>query len=154
MGLFDELLGGNRDQYQDYVNRYDQGAPYEGISDDEALQRYRQVDEHLDDDEYENSARDAFSRMSPDDRAPLGQHLSQGGWEASDDPGILARQVREARQGNPDLLSSLLGGGGGGLGGLLGGGGAGGLGGLGGGSVGKAALGGIAAMAMKRLMSR
>src|SRR5215213_11659049 len=45
MGLLDSLLQGgpDRDDYQDFLNRYDQGSPYAGISDDEAIGRYQQV---------------------------------------------------------------------------------------------------------------
>ena len=45
MGLLDSLLQGgpDRDDYQDFLNRYDQGPPYAGISDDEAIGRYQQV---------------------------------------------------------------------------------------------------------------
>jgi hypothetical protein len=41
--LPDSLLQGgpDRDAYWDFVNRYDQGPPYEGISDDEAMGRYQ-----------------------------------------------------------------------------------------------------------------
>ncbi len=44
MGLLDSLLQRrqDRDDYQDFVNRYDQGPAYEGISDDEAIGRYQQ----------------------------------------------------------------------------------------------------------------
>ncbi len=45
MALLDQLIGGGeleRD-YLDFVNRYDQGAPYDRISDEEAAGRYRQV---------------------------------------------------------------------------------------------------------------
>jgi hypothetical protein len=42
MGLLDSLLQGgqDRDDCQDFVNRYDQGPRYSGISDDEAIGRY------------------------------------------------------------------------------------------------------------------
>ncbi len=104
--------------------------------------------------------------MTPDQRADYGQQLSsaadqQGvdhGWNGSSDPQSLAQMTTNVHQQTPDLLGSLLGGGGmgGALGGLLGGGG-GGMGGAldgsgGGNPVMKAALGGIAAMAAKRMM--
>jgi hypothetical protein len=42
MGLLDELLGGGQLQkeYKDFVNRYEQGDPSEGYSDQEVLKRY------------------------------------------------------------------------------------------------------------------
>jgi len=45
MGLLDSLLGNPQQQqdYQQYVTRYEQGAPHEGYSDQEVLQRYQRV---------------------------------------------------------------------------------------------------------------
>ena len=45
MGLLDELTGGGQAQqnFQDFVGRYDQGAPYDAISNDEALQRHDEL---------------------------------------------------------------------------------------------------------------
>ncbi len=191
MGLLDQLTGGGEQQsgFQDFVNRYQQGAPHEGIDDEETAQRYGQVADEVDPETYQQSAQESLANMSPDQRSEYGQQLSsaadeqgvQHGWDGSTDPQSLAQMTTNVHQQSPNLLSSLLGGGaggggggGGGLGGLLGGGGAaGGLGGLlgGGGGAGgglggllggggggggnpvmKAALGGIAAMAAKRMM--
>lgn len=178
MGLLDELMGGGEQQqsYREFVGRYSQGAPYDGIGDDEAVHRYGQVAGEVDPDTYRDSARDAFTNMAPDEREQYAQQLGaaadqQGvghGWDGrSTDPDSLAALTSDVHQQSPDLLTGLLGGGmtgGSGLGGLLsgGGGGGGGLGGLlggaqGGGQAGgnpvmKAALAGIAAMAARRMM--
>ena len=42
MGILDELLGGGQRQkeYRDFVDRYEQGKPSEGYSDQEVLKRY------------------------------------------------------------------------------------------------------------------
>jgi hypothetical protein len=124
------------------MDRYDQGAPYEGISDDEAVNRYGQVAGEVDPDTYRESARDAFANMAPEEREQYAQQLSsvadqQGighGWDGrATDPDTLAAVTSNVHQQSPDLLTSLLAGGGGGLGGLLGGAGGGpGGGGLGG----------------------
>jgi hypothetical protein len=160
MGLLDELMGGGgrQQEYGDFVQRYQQGAPYEGISDQEAGQRYSEVAGEVDPQTYQDSARDAFGNMAPDERAQYAGQLheyAQGqgvntGWDGqSTDPDSLAAMTTNVHQQNPDLLGSLLGGGaggggGGGLGGLLGGGGGGGgLGGLLGGGGGGGGLGGM-----------
>jgi len=58
MGLTDMLQdAGTRDKLQDFAQRYDQGAPWEGISDEETRENYDQVAAKLDDSEYEESAR-------------------------------------------------------------------------------------------------
>ena len=177
MDMLNDLMGGGRrNEYEDFVNRYDQGAPWDGIGDDEALERYRQVAPRLSDDDYRDSAEQAFSRLSPQQRAEFGQWLQQqsmqrgsnigvddGSW---DDPRVLAGASARIRQQDPGMLEGLLGGMmGGGGGGMMGGGGM--LGGMmgGGGSTGssggmlsspiaKAVLGGVAAMAASKMMGR
>ena len=45
MGILDELLAGGQRQkeYSDFVDRYEQGRPSEGYSDQEVLKRYGEV---------------------------------------------------------------------------------------------------------------
>jgi hypothetical protein len=62
---------------EDFVNRYDQGPPYEGISNDEAIGRYEQIAPELAPEVYQQSAQDAFTRMAPEERAQFGQLLQQ-----------------------------------------------------------------------------
>lgn len=166
MGLMDLLQGDDdRNDFRDFSDRFDRGRPHEGYDEREAYERYERVNRHLDHDEYEHSARDAFSRLSPQERRQLGRELrersSERGYRFDDDDddddgryedaGYLARHSRRMREQDPGMLGSLLGGGGGGLGGVLGGGGGGGG---AGGMLAKVALGGIAAMAAKRAMDR
>ena len=159
-GFLKNLLGGDDDddsrtKAQDFISRYEQGAPPDGISGDEALQRYDQVAGQLSPDQYQEAAMEAFQRMSPEDRQQFGQliaqHNEQAGMPVSqgmnfDDPGDLARLTSQTQQEQPNglggLLSGLAGGGSGGLGGLLGGSG-GGLGGLLGGNSGGGGGGGL-----------
>ena len=171
----DQLLGGlfggqddddderRRSRAQDFVSRYEQGPPWEGISPDEAYHNYRQVAGRLPPEEYEAAAAEAFARMSPQDRMQFAQLLRQraGGQLGdlrADDPRDLARTTARFRQqgGGGFDLGDLFGFGGGGglLGASGGGGGGGGMGDLMGNPLAKAALGGIAAMAMKRMMGR
>jgi hypothetical protein len=171
MDLLQGLMGGGpqRDEYQDFVNRYDRGAPYEGISDQEAMERYQRVAPHLSPDEYEMSAEEAFSRMSPRERQEfarlLSQQAQQQGMRFQDldgdgvddrmqqDPRYLAQVTGRMQRQQPGLMQQLLGGMMGGGGSMMGGGGY-------GQSSGnplanplaKAALAGIAAMAAKRMI--
>jgi hypothetical protein len=71
MGLLDSLLGNPQQQqdYQKYVQRYQQGPPHQGYSDQEVLQRYQQVAPQLPAQDYEAAAMQSFNRMSPRDRA-------------------------------------------------------------------------------------
>lgn len=163
MDLLQNLLGGGqqRQQFEDFANRYDQGSPYDGISDQEAMQHYQQIAPHLPPDLYQQSAQDAFSRMSPQERQQFGQHLRQSsrqqGYNIPDlngdgiddrmqDPAYLAQVTTNMHQQQPGLFSQLMGGGqqqqmGGGMSGMLAN------------PLAKAAMAGIAAMAVRRMMS-
>ena len=107
MGLTDTLQdSGRRQQFEDFVQRYDQGQPWEGISDDEAKQRHDEVASQLDDKEYEQSAQEAFQKLQPEQRREVSRSLQQG---ETDDPAELARATTKARKEQPDLLNDLMG---------------------------------------------
>jgi len=181
MSIFEQLLGGNkRQEYEDFGRRYETGAPWDGIPDDEAMNRYQEVATRVPPDVYQSSAEDAFNRLSPQERREFARYLQSRAREQGvasqfedldrdgvddrlQDPRELARVTSRMEQQQPGILGQLLGGGGGGglggvLGGALGGGGsAGGFGGSGGGQIfsnpiAKAAVLGITAMAAQRLM--
>ena len=162
MNMLEQLMGGGkrRSDWDDFVGRYDQGAPYDGISDQEALSRYQQVAPQLPPDVYEASAQEAFARMSPQERGQFVQYLRQRAQQqhfdfpdlnqdgiddrVQRDPRELARMTTRMRQQQPGGLGALLGsgGGGGGMGDMLGN------------PLAKAALAGVAAMAFKQMMNR
>ena len=145
--------GGRRQEYEEFVQRFDRGAPWEGIDDDEARSRYDEVSSQLTDDDYELSAREAFERLDPQQRKEMARMLREQGRQRQvdlgefdhddddrlSDPQELARMSRHVRKQQPGGLGALLGGGGGG-GGMLGN------------PLAKAALAGVAAMAAKRMM--
>lgn len=164
--MLNDLLGGQRQEYDDFVNRYDRGEPWDDIGDEEALERYRQVSPNLSDDVYRESARDAFDRLTPQQRAEFGRWLqtqarSRGAGDffeqrSFDDPDALAGASARLHREQPGLLEGLLGGamGGGALGGAAGGAQTAGNGNLLSSPIAKAVLGGIAAMAASRAMGR
>jgi len=127
--VLSQLLGGsqNREHYQDFVKRYDQGSPWEGISDREAADRYQQVAPRLSPDMYQESAEAAFARLTPEQRGQFGQYLQQQARQQNlnipdlnrdgiddrlQDPGYLAQATGQVHQQQPGILGSLLGGGG------------------------------------------
>ena len=157
MDMLGQLLGGGqrRQECQDFVNRYDTGAPWDGISDQEAQSRYQQVAPQLSPEMYQQSAQEAFSRLTPQQRMQFGQHLQQqtrqqnrsvpdlngdGVDDRFQDSAYLAQATGQLNQQQPGILGDLLGGGGGGQGMLQS-------------PIAKAALAGIAAMAVKKMMS-
>jgi len=166
MDLLQQILGGGqqRQQYQDFSTRYEQGAPWDGIDDREAYDRYQQVAPQLPPQLYQESAQEAFARLTPQQRLQLGQYLQhqaqqQGLSSFQDrnqdgiddryqDPGYLAQATSHLEQQQPGILGQLLGG-------ALGGGSSRSGGGQGmlESPVAKAAMAGIAAMAVKKMMS-
>src|SRR5262249_150069 len=71
MGILDELLGGGQRQkeYSDFVDRYEQGHPSQGYSDQEVLDRYGEVVHAVEPDQYAQAAQEALSKLSPEERA-------------------------------------------------------------------------------------
>ena len=164
MSFLDSLLGSaqQRQEYQDFTQRYDQGPPWQGISDQEAYNRFQQVAPQLPPQAYQQSAHQAFERLDPQQRMQLGQYLQQqaqqqnlpfphqGGLDAFQDAGYLAQVTGQMHQQQPGILGQLLGG----ALGMSGGGGGGGAGSQGvlDSPIAKAALAGVAAMAVKQMM--
>lgn len=166
--LLSGLFGGSddddnnvrRQRADDFVQRVESGAPWDGITDEEAVQNYQNVAGNLSDDQYMDAARDAFERLSPDQRREFSRYLgAQGGIDVQgdiEDPNELARLTNRARSSQGGGLAGLLGGGGGGdlmgaLGGLMGGGQSRGSGLMSNPMV-KGVLGSIAASAMRKFM--
>jgi len=165
-----------RTHAQDFVGRYETGLPHEGYSDEEAVHNYRRVAGRLSPQQYEEAASETFGRMSKEERRQLRQEMKRRGGghfdNDTDDPRELARAAARYRQQDPSGggLAGLFGMGGGSgqqgggqqggglgdmLGGMMGGGQQGGQQGGGGmldNPLAKVAMGGIAAMAMKKMM--
>lgn len=153
MSMLENLKSGGerRQEFEDFVSRYDEGEPWEGISDEEALSRHDEVASQLSQHEYEESARESFARLSPQQRKQVGQELRQqarrrnvSAPEVDDDDdekladsGMLAKLTSRLHGQAPGLVGQLLGGGG-----------------MKGNPLVKGALGGIAATAAKRFMGK
>ena len=145
-----DLLGGQQQQadYQDFINRYHNGPPAQGYSDQEVMQRYGQIAPQLPPQDYQQAATAAFERMSPQERQQFAQYVQQaaqqqglnvpqmgGNMQRYQDPGALAQMTTQVHQQQPDFLQQMFG-----QGGALGS------------PVAKAALAGIAAMAAQRVL--
>jgi hypothetical protein len=122
MGILDELLGGGQRQrdFADFVNRYEQGPPSEGYSDQEVIERYRDVAHAVPKDQYLQAAQEALARLSPEERREFVQMLQQRAkargvavpQQMGPDPKELGQVVTDLHQ-TPGRLRDLLGGGGG-----------------------------------------
>ena len=153
MNLFENLFGGQqRQEAEDFFNRYQQGHPAEGYSEEEVMQQYQKVAGSAPDDIYQQSAEESFARLSPQERKEFFQFLrqkaqQQGTQDFTDlnqdgvddryqDPHELAQLTTRMRRQQPGFLEQLLGGGGQGMPGN---------------PLAKGALAGIAAMAMRKM---
>ena len=56
-------------EYSDFVDRYEQGHPSHGYSDQEILDRYGEVSHAVPPDQYAQAAQEALSKLSPEERA-------------------------------------------------------------------------------------
>ncbi|MBA2570443.1 MAG: hypothetical protein H0V04_04605 [Chloroflexi bacterium] len=136
MDMLQGILGGSkRQQTDDFIKRYQTGAPWDGISDQEAIDRYQEIAPNVPPDVYEQSAREAFERLTPEQRVEFGRYVQQrarqegvpiqdfdqdGIDDRFQDSGQLASMTSRMHQQQPGLLGSLLGGAGGaGFGGML-----------------------------------
>jgi hypothetical protein len=120
MGILDELLAGGQRQkeYGEFVDRYEQGHPSQGYSDQEVLKRYGEVSHAVSSDQYAQAAQEAVSKLSPEERAMFAKMLQdQASARGVTLPGNLAPEPRELGQVLTDLhkkpgqLRDLLGGG-------------------------------------------
>ncbi len=160
MGILDELLGGGQRQrdFKDFVNRYEQGHPSEGYSDQEVVERYRDVAHAVPPDQYAQAAQEALARLSPEERAAFVKMLQERAQtrgtalppQVGADPRDLGQVLTDLHQ-KPGQLRDILGGGSapdqsGGSGGSSA------LTNMLASPLAKAALAGIAAMVVKRVM--
>jgi hypothetical protein len=120
MGILDELLGGGQTQkeYKDFVNRYEQGDPSEGYSDQEVLKRYGEVSHAVPPDQYAQAAQEALGRLSPEERAEFLKMLQERAaargvklpGKVASDPKDLGQVLTDLHQ-KPGQLRDILGGG-------------------------------------------
>src|SRR5678816_1065609 len=79
MGILDDLLGCGQLQkeYKDFVDRYEQGDPYDGYSDQEVLKRYGEVSHAVPPDQFAQAAQEALGKLSPEERAAFVKLLQE-----------------------------------------------------------------------------
>src|SRR5580765_1658265 len=120
MGILDQLASGNLGRaFDDFVNRYEQGHPADGYSDQEVLDRYRDVAHAVPQDQYAQAATEALARLSPEERAEFVKMLQERAQtrgvalpkQVGSDPKDLGQVVTDLHQ-VPGRLRDLLGGGG------------------------------------------
>ncbi len=160
MDLLEMLMGNkqSREGLQDFLNRFEDGPPWEGYDDREVMDRYGDVAHKASSSDYQQAARDAFGRLSQTDREEFGALLAgQARKKGLDLSGLAAGQgqgvgdvdwlsnITSQIHQQPGLLRDLLGG-------LTGNSGAGSSGGIFSSPLAKAALAGIAAMLVKKAL--
>jgi hypothetical protein len=125
LDFLQNILSGpqQKQDYQDFIRRYDQGHPSEGYSDQETVNRYREVASHLPAEQYQQSAEEAFARMTPEERAEFGRWLQSraqqqnvpfpdvnrdGRDDRLQDPRELAKVTTQMHEQEPDMLTKVL----------------------------------------------
>src|SRR5262245_18077155 len=106
MGILDELLAGGHRQkeYSDFVDRYEQGHPSQGYSDQEVLKRYGEVSHAVPVDQYAQAAQEALSKLSPEERAAFVKMIQdRAAARGVSLPGQLAPEPKELGQVLTDL---------------------------------------------------
>ena len=106
MGILDELLSGGQSQkeYKDFVDRYEQGHPSQGYSDQEVLKRYGEVSHAVQADQYARAAQEALSALSPEERAAFVKMLQErAAARGVTLPGRVAPEPKELGQVLTDL---------------------------------------------------
>ena len=160
MNLLEMLMGNSqtRQGFEDFLNRFEEGPPSEGYDDREVLDRYGEVAHKASPSDYEQAARDAFGHLSQADREEFGhmlagqarsRRLDLSGLTPAQGQGFgdldwLANITRQLHQ-QPGLLRDILGG-------LTGSRESDSSGGILSNPLAKAALAGIAAMLVKRVL--
>ena len=106
MGILDELLAGGQRQkeYKDFIDRYEEGHPSQGYSDQEVLKRYGEVSHAVPPDQYIQAAQEALSKLSPEERAAFVKMLQD---RAAARGVTLPRQVAPEPQELSQVLTDL-----------------------------------------------
>ena len=149
MGILDDLLAGGQlqKQFKDFIERYEQGDPAEGYSDQEVLKRYGEVSHAVPPDQYAQAAQEALGKLSPEERAEFLKTLQERAaargvnlpGKVASDPKDLGQVLTDLHQ-KPGQLRDILGPAGGALSEILAS------------PQARAVLAGIAAMVVKRVM--
>jgi len=117
MSILDELLGSGqlKRKFEDFVNRYEQGNPAEGYSDQEVVDRYRDVAHAVPPEQYAQAAQEALARLSPEERAEFVKMLQDRARErgvalpaqVGSDPKDLGQIVTDLHK-KPGQLTDIL----------------------------------------------
>ena len=119
MGILEDLLAGGQRQkeYSDFVDRYEQGHPSQGYSDQEILERYGELSHAVPPDQYAQAAQEALSKLSPEERAAFVKMLQdRAAARGVTLPRNVAPEPKELGQvltdlhGKPGQLRDMLGG--------------------------------------------
>src|SRR5262249_44572612 len=86
----------NRPEYENFVKQYNNGAPWEGYSDEEVLDGYGTVAHKVSSSDYQQAARESFERLSPEQRVEFIRAIK----ESAQDRGINVPPPPSSRPGS------------------------------------------------------
>ena len=109
--------------YQEFIDRYEKGAPWAGYTDLEVQGRYQALVPLLSPDQFAWAAEQSLERFSPQNRMLFGQYIQQQAQEVGlripeieevdevanfGDCAMLARVLGHIRQERPEMPANLL----------------------------------------------
>jgi hypothetical protein len=109
--------------YQEFIDRYEKGAPWAGYTDLEVQGRYQALIPLLSPDQFTWAAEQSLERFSPQNRILFGQYIQQQAQEAGllipeleeedaaanfRDSAVLAGILADLRQRRPEMPANLL----------------------------------------------
>lgn len=105
MRMLDELLEDlGRERFQDFARRWERGAPWDALRDEEAIGYYDRIVEEIGPPEFHEAALASLERLSPEERSRLVREMQQNARrEDLNYPG-----VHDAGIDEPKALADLL----------------------------------------------
>jgi hypothetical protein len=122
--MLDALLDGlGRDNFADFTGRYERGAPWDAITDDETVAHYDRIADEIGQDEYRQAAEVALAHLSPEERKQLVAEMQQNArrtdvnypgvhGEGLDDANALAGLLSQMHGERRGMVRQLVAGGG------------------------------------------
>src|SRR5206468_2188154 len=107
MDIVETLFGGQqqKNEFQDFANRYDRGHPSEGYDDQEVVQKHNHVAKNVSPQQYQQAAKESFERLTPQERKEFAQWLKQRAKQHN----AKVPEFDQNQAQSPDFLAGLLG---------------------------------------------
>ncbi len=105
MGMLDALLEGlGRESFEDFTRRWERGAPWDELTDEETIANYDRVADEIGPAEFQEAALASVARLPPDERRRFVEELQRAARRADVNyPGVHDEGLED-----PQVLAALL----------------------------------------------